>query len=151
MAPECLNRSAPIPDCSADIFSFGRIMFFIATGVFPLNVMNASEIEDVAKDKHFLLSWPTVSTPLQTDVKRLAQTCMAVDPYIRPTAHDALAELLILSSARSSQEGVGDSDQSDTRHSSLQNFLATYRSAATQSMSAPSITKDAPPRDVVSL
>merc|ERR1712194_35202 len=114
----------------------------------PLEGMNASELEDVAQDVHCLLSWPKVFTPLQTDVEGLAQSCMAVDPSMRPIAHDALAELSVLSSARSSQGGVGDSDKIGTRRSqSLQSFLTTYRSAATQSKSEPSMKKDAPKRD----
>jgi len=58
LAPELLNADAPVK-CSADTYSFGRLVAFVATGVPPLANFNAKTIRHALKRRRPPLpTWP---------------------------------------------------------------------------------------------
>merc|ERR1740121_61007 len=89
MAPELvcsLSRRKPAP--SADVFSFGRLLFIIATGQTPLQVMPRAAILHSAKQGRMEpLSWPP-EAPLSEMFRPIADRCMTLDPADRPSMQE---------------------------------------------------------------
>ena len=85
MAPEVMmSRTRPSP-CT-DVFSFGRLVFFVMTGQTPLRHLktrtdfkNSYEVGEVPE-----LSWPEVPVCLQQKARDLCKRCLAFQPSQRP-------------------------------------------------------------------
>lgn len=111
MAPEVLCKAGASPDCSADIFSFGRIIFFVLIGKLPLDSMDNKTITELTRLDHVPeLSWPETTAPLQTEGEELSQRCTGTNSQARPTAQVILEEMLSWSvdgsfSASAGEEG----------------------------------------------
>ncbi|CAE8726336.1 unnamed protein product [Polarella glacialis] len=133
MAPEVVAETEGIPACSADIFSFGRIMFFVVTRRVPLEGLTRNQVVELAKEGIVPdLSWPEVIGPVQVDAERLSRGCMAAVPSVRPSAKDLLQELLRLSEGFRSFP-ADDSDAAGAMHQSptcLKTCLAEFRQAS---------------------
>eukprot|EP00930_Biecheleria_cincta_P083882 TRINITY_DN73385_c0_g1_i1.p1 TRINITY_DN73385_c0_g1~~TRINITY_DN73385_c0_g1_i1.p1 ORF type:complete len:648 (-),score=86.59 TRINITY_DN73385_c0_g1_i1:304-2247(-) len=91
-------RSSDALAQSTDIFSFGRLIFFVTTGEFPfLDLSREQLVESACQGSVPEVSWPSCSSDVQTNLaKRLCDTCTDFDPASRPSA---LAVLKVLSAA----------------------------------------------------
>jgi len=94
MAPEVFRRDAQRPRCSADIFSFGMLLHYVATRVHTREGMNRSLIKQVLRTAQPVsLHWPPDSA-FQPHCKPLVESCLQVDEHSRPTAaevHNAIS------------------------------------------------------------
>lgn len=83
---------------STDMFSFGRLAFFVLTGEQPvLNFSREQLIESVCQGKVPEFSWPSCTSDVQPDwVKKLCEACTDVEAASRP---GSLAVLKVLSDA----------------------------------------------------
>eukprot|EP00931_Biecheleriopsis_adriatica_P121416 TRINITY_DN9649_c0_g2_i1.p1 TRINITY_DN9649_c0_g2~~TRINITY_DN9649_c0_g2_i1.p1 ORF type:complete len:781 (-),score=77.92 TRINITY_DN9649_c0_g2_i1:412-2754(-) len=92
VAPEILLGTSGLTTAT-DIFSFGRLMSFIATGVTPLQDLDEDDIVRLVRSGQPLpmTEWPRNSLP---DVcASLAESCLATLPELRPLT-PALRKLL---------------------------------------------------------
>eukprot|EP00747_Dinoflagellata_sp_TGD_P106650 gnl/TRDRNA2_/TRDRNA2_169912_c0_seq2.p1 gnl/TRDRNA2_/TRDRNA2_169912_c0~~gnl/TRDRNA2_/TRDRNA2_169912_c0_seq2.p1 ORF type:complete len:321 (+),score=12.32 gnl/TRDRNA2_/TRDRNA2_169912_c0_seq2:52-963(+) len=97
MAPEVLLHKNLAPSPHADVFSFGRVLYFILTGQTPLSKIDVAAIKTLAKScrVHPLL-WPEVGNGgyvSHAQSRSLCEDCTAFDPSMRPgivTVHQAL-------------------------------------------------------------
>jgi len=81
MAPEVLFGSPP--ECASDVFSFGRLLFFVATGNLPLKGLTEREVKEQSRMGSPELAWPA---ELSSSVSwRAAQKCLEFGPARRPT------------------------------------------------------------------
>mmetsp|Transcript_40393 Transcript_40393/g.71611 ORF Transcript_40393/g.71611 Transcript_40393/m.71611 type:complete len:802 (+) Transcript_40393:84-2489(+) len=83
-APEVLARQQSYtPHISSDVFSFGRLIFFCATGWKPLDGIDNRRIRTLAQTmKVPKLSWPPLSE-FQRRCRLLADCCLQIDPKSR--------------------------------------------------------------------
>jgi len=84
MAPDVYHHQDGKPERSSDVYSFGRLIFFVLTGVKPL----AGHTE--AQVKHMLVTamlpsvlWPGKSA-LEQFCKPLVDDCLLLEPSLRP-------------------------------------------------------------------
>mmetsp|Transcript_146612 Transcript_146612/g.470398 ORF Transcript_146612/g.470398 Transcript_146612/m.470398 type:complete len:785 (-) Transcript_146612:260-2614(-) len=83
MAPEVLLGCCP-PAPSADVFSFGRLLYMVVTGRMPLPGVS-EEIMNMAQDvTDQALVWPE-NVPLRDECRDLAGRCNRLDPEKRPS------------------------------------------------------------------
>ena len=86
-APELLQSEAVSPHTSADIFSFGRLLFRIIAGQRPLQAWQPKDIIHAARFRVTpLLDWPVV--PLVRGVKAISEMCTHFEPRLRPDIID---------------------------------------------------------------
>lgn len=85
MAPELvLQRDRP--NVSADVFSFGRLTFFVVTGVFPLENIRGREIERCLKRRMpLVLQWPDREDSLARHFQPVVEQCCQPQAVLRPT------------------------------------------------------------------
>ncbi|CAE8642897.1 unnamed protein product [Polarella glacialis] len=97
-APEVLMGGAT-PDTSADIFSFGRLVYFVVTGRVPLEGVCKEDVMKLARECSVLdpclvdISFSLEGQPFQEDCKLLCQKCLAYVPACRASAAEIFAEL----------------------------------------------------------
>lgn len=85
MAPELLIRGARPPAPAADIFSFGRVAFFVTTGVKPHQDFSVETLRRVCRARRLApLLWPDLA--LARRCQRLAEPCMHFTAELRPSA-----------------------------------------------------------------
>eukprot|EP00747_Dinoflagellata_sp_TGD_P102101 gnl/TRDRNA2_/TRDRNA2_168557_c1_seq1.p1 gnl/TRDRNA2_/TRDRNA2_168557_c1~~gnl/TRDRNA2_/TRDRNA2_168557_c1_seq1.p1 ORF type:complete len:156 (+),score=14.78 gnl/TRDRNA2_/TRDRNA2_168557_c1_seq1:2-469(+) len=86
-APELLiDKVAPHP--AADVFSFGRLVYFISTGEIPLRNHTHADIVNAAKEgKSLALVWPR-DDYLALYGHALASTCLCLAPETRASMKD---------------------------------------------------------------
>jgi len=95
MAPELirsLDEGGLTPDCSVDIFAFGRIAFFIATGSLPLSGYTVEDLIAACSGGNLpQMEWPSEeASPLALFCKEeLCPVCVAPKPGSRCTAEEA--------------------------------------------------------------
>jgi len=84
MAPEVAARRGP-PDCTADVFSLGRLAFFVVTGTRPYKGYTRNQLQNML-DMHLLpeLAWPK-SGWMSSACKTTAQPCVQYRPELRPS------------------------------------------------------------------
>lgn len=89
MAPEViLDRSKP-PAPSADVFSFGRLVFMFVARQAPLAYMTCEQILMAVSARQVApLNWPSDSAPLCTQFRPLAEECLKLDPACRPSMRE---------------------------------------------------------------
>ncbi|KAI5082008.1 hypothetical protein GOP47_0001751 [Adiantum capillus-veneris] len=88
MAPEVL-RSEP-SDEKADIYSFGVILWELATGKIPWDGLNAMQVVGVVGFMNQRLQIPA---DLDLGWSRIIQECMHSEPRLRPTFQDLMDQL----------------------------------------------------------
>jgi len=93
MAPETIRKEACSRAPSADVFSFGRLLYFIMTGCLPLKDVSRDEVVDSAcSHSSPELEWPE-DTPLLEAARALSDKCLALDPSRRPSIASVQASL----------------------------------------------------------
>jgi len=84
MAPEIICDSR-IPSPPVDVFSFGRLIYFVSTSTPPYAHLTRKSFISSARLGSFPpLVWPPESWALE-DCKSLSQHCLCFDPDLRPT------------------------------------------------------------------
>lgn len=88
MAPEVIlaeeNSSAP----SADVFSLGRLVYFVMTGLQPLHGISRVELLTQSRlGRCAELHWPSEGLLLK-EAKQLCAECLAFEPAARPSVVD---------------------------------------------------------------
>jgi len=90
MAPEVFCRTER-PKRSADIFSLGMLLHFVATRTHPRNRMSRSLIEHALRSgRPVSLEWPPDSI-FQPFCKTLAESCLQLCEHSRPSAREVHA------------------------------------------------------------
>jgi len=96
MAPELFEKVSgrfPRPSSSADVFSFGRVLHFVCTGLQPFVVDGVSFIRRRVWSKKLPeMSWPPGSV-LAVTSQPLATECTNTKPSNRPDIHHAVGVL----------------------------------------------------------
>mmetsp|Transcript_27088 Transcript_27088/g.78583 ORF Transcript_27088/g.78583 Transcript_27088/m.78583 type:complete len:891 (-) Transcript_27088:44-2716(-) len=95
VAPEVLQqRQDKRPNASADMFSFGRVVHFCATGTNPWSHVARDTIIRMLRQGAMLPPWwPQSPTPFVGFCKDLSEACTAIEPSARPGAEAACLEL----------------------------------------------------------
>ncbi|CAE7327900.1 unnamed protein product [Symbiodinium natans] len=95
MAPEVLTKTIQMAKADkADMFSFGRVIFFVLTAANPLQGLSVQDVVSQAERNQVPdLQWPATSVPFFEDAKRLIDSCLKPSPDDRPTAETAVAWL----------------------------------------------------------
>lgn len=92
MAPEVVLSSRP-PAASADVFSFGRLLYLTVTGLEPLYGISEAEIlQSIHRGQVHALPWPG-DMPLLDECQALCAMCLLRSPERRPSmakVHEAL-------------------------------------------------------------
>lgn len=92
MAPELYNDS-PQPKVSSDVFSFGRLVFFTATGIKPLHGQRKKSVKSVLKSGLAPpLDWPG-NFPLEEYCKPCVTSCSQVPENLRPSMEQLRQEI----------------------------------------------------------
>lgn len=90
MAPELFLKDAPHPFSDADMFSFGRLVFFISECIQPLNWLNDSEVKELARLNLLPeLRWSDNENEMRGCCRLLCDQCLQIDQRKRMTAEDA--------------------------------------------------------------
>jgi len=85
MAPEALLDRNYKPSPSSDVFSFGRLLYMIMTGLRPLRDQSESSMRVAAKaGKTHKADWPK-EVPLGRDCKEWYEACCSAKPERRPS------------------------------------------------------------------
>jgi len=94
MAPEvALRRSSP--NCSADVFSFGCVAFFVVTGKRPRGDMDRRAIlKQMASGENGELPWPDGVCSELLGSKSTISQCIHQRPYLRPGIKEIHAGVL---------------------------------------------------------
>eukprot|EP00927_Polykrikos_kofoidii_P013685 TRINITY_DN15949_c1_g1_i1.p1 TRINITY_DN15949_c1_g1~~TRINITY_DN15949_c1_g1_i1.p1 ORF type:complete len:876 (-),score=137.62 TRINITY_DN15949_c1_g1_i1:12-2639(-) len=111
MAIELLRNPGMTPAPSADVFSFGRLAYFVTTGIRPLADIDRRVLVKMAKQARLPpLHWPE-DAPFLCEGQALVQKCLEIDASLRPQSLEVYQELLQWRSpANDSQEFVGVDD-----------------------------------------
>merc|ERR1719203_2478214 len=89
MAPEVFNSRGRSLRPSADLFSFGRLMFFVATGLRPLAGMKSVQIRNSLSTCEALqMPWQGTSD-FELACRPLAEACLRVQASHRPDIKEA--------------------------------------------------------------
>jgi len=121
-SPEALSKAGR--HCPMDIFSFGRLAFFVTTRREPFADIEQEQLRALVESQSTAkLDWPETMTSIQSEVSRLAKKCMEADPESRPTADAAYQQLQAISFA----------EQASVSHE-LRACLRNFRSKASASL-----------------
>jgi len=80
MSPETLFGGQT--SCASDVFSFGRLLFFIVSGTTPLLGMTEQQIRDASKSRSPEVGWP--AELCGSCLWRMGQRCLEFEPDKRP-------------------------------------------------------------------
>eukprot|EP00812_Abedinium_dasypus_P015749 NODE_939_length_1304_cov_333.742194.p1 GENE.NODE_939_length_1304_cov_333.742194~~NODE_939_length_1304_cov_333.742194.p1 ORF type:complete len:428 (+),score=108.12 NODE_939_length_1304_cov_333.742194:3-1286(+) len=85
-APEVLSPWPGVhPGTAADVFSFGRLIYFAVLGQTPHRDCTKNELHQLACRGHVpSLAWPESCAALQIEAMSLTHTCLMLDPAVRP-------------------------------------------------------------------
>jgi len=84
MDPDVMRKGRPKK--TSDVFSFGRLTFFVATRRQPLEGMTSSAIKEVFKSgRGVQLPWPKDGEPFPSRCQVLAEECMLLETAARPS------------------------------------------------------------------
>lgn len=84
MAPELLQHPGMTPAPSADVFSFGRLAYFVTTGIRPHADMERRTLVKMARRAQLPpLDWPD-DAPFIEECRYLVERCLQFDPFARP-------------------------------------------------------------------
>lgn len=84
-APELLCKQAVVPHTSADVFSFGRLMYKIVTGHRPLAGWTKEEVLVAARAGLTLLCYWPPRVALAEACQALSERCTHITPQLRPS------------------------------------------------------------------
>jgi len=94
MAPEVALKKTS-PNCSADVFSFGCVAFFVMTGKRPRGDMDRRAIlKHMASRECCELPWPDGMCSEFVESKRTINQCVAQQAYLRPCMGDVNSAIL---------------------------------------------------------
>lgn len=94
MAPELLQHPNMTPAPSADVFSFGRLAYFVTTGIRPHADMQRRTLVKMAKRAQVPpLDWPE-DAPFIEHCRDLVERCLQFDPFVRPGMVQVHCELV---------------------------------------------------------
>jgi len=87
IAPEVVQNPSLPAHSRTDVFSFGRLSFFILTGMFPFGACHERKaiLEILKSGSVPPLAWPVMSSSLIAEWRCWIETCSATDPMVRPT------------------------------------------------------------------
>ena len=86
-APEVFEKRRPTP--AADVFSFGRVIYFVCTGKSPLQDLDRKASIRAARGRSYIaLPWPQEETAEIEWCRPLVEAASATDPIQRPSASD---------------------------------------------------------------
>jgi len=95
MAPEMAKKGVT-PLCSADMFSLGRLLFFVVCGRMPLHGMKKEEMKKLGLGKiapdHDFRDLPDEGVFFGL-CRNLSSRCLALEPNARPQAKEVMHEL----------------------------------------------------------
>eukprot|EP00930_Biecheleria_cincta_P039769 TRINITY_DN27306_c0_g1_i1.p1 TRINITY_DN27306_c0_g1~~TRINITY_DN27306_c0_g1_i1.p1 ORF type:complete len:449 (-),score=69.00 TRINITY_DN27306_c0_g1_i1:225-1571(-) len=131
-APEVLTKAVSHPAAAADIFSLGRVVFYIATGISPLGKPSRVQLHEWAATEFPPLPWPS-NFQIEFFVPA-CQQCLHMDPTRRSLAE---AVLKLLSTNYESLTDPWDaesvsSQSPDTTASSTSYISATSNNSSSQ-------------------
>jgi len=93
MAPEVEQMSGPVK-CSADVYSFGHLLAFLATGLNPASDMSSRTIRwSLANARPPLPTWPQ-GCPLEPTCRPLAHACLRINETERLTIVEVYQRLV---------------------------------------------------------
>ncbi|CAE8614113.1 unnamed protein product [Polarella glacialis] len=114
-APEAITEESKGPACSADMYSFGRLLYFVITAQRPSGGLKPHLIKQMARERRTPeLQWPAEAVALQSEFRGLCEACSHTEPDRRPEAPAVLAmlqESLLVAEA-------GEIDSSNSSNSS---------------------------------
>eukprot|EP00933_Yihiella_yeosuensis_P079514 TRINITY_DN9233_c0_g1_i1.p1 TRINITY_DN9233_c0_g1~~TRINITY_DN9233_c0_g1_i1.p1 ORF type:complete len:783 (-),score=171.84 TRINITY_DN9233_c0_g1_i1:88-2436(-) len=86
-APEMVaKKGAKKPTTGADIFSVGRIAYFVVTGLMPLDQLKADAIKEKLRSWDLPpQTWPKEPVAFQTECQELCEQTLKQDPSDRPS------------------------------------------------------------------
>eukprot|EP00927_Polykrikos_kofoidii_P084005 TRINITY_DN8743_c0_g1_i2.p1 TRINITY_DN8743_c0_g1~~TRINITY_DN8743_c0_g1_i2.p1 ORF type:complete len:860 (-),score=111.14 TRINITY_DN8743_c0_g1_i2:25-2604(-) len=135
-APEVWRPSSPASGSKADVFSFGRLVFFVTTGRQPLkSLLQTLRFDEfiaaVETDTLAGMRWnvkdASVGAVQDLDLNRvieearvLCEACVRLSPYERPTTLQIMKYLEVLRRTKHNEETCG---QRVARREKLKNFL----------------------------
>merc|ERR1712007_367699 len=123
MAPEAFRRDASLrPKPSADVFSCGRLVYFVVTRMEPLKGMDKKAIETCLHEARFpALDWPNASA-LEDASKNTVDECLKVPEDLRPSMKDLYEAMSVWPFESSETILKGALDQEQRRTSFPRNF-----------------------------
>ncbi|CAE7676226.1 unnamed protein product [Symbiodinium sp. CCMP2456] len=91
MAPEVLTKTIQMAKADkADMFSFGRVIFFVLAAANPLQGLSVQDVVSQAERNQVPdLQWPPSPVPYFEHAKRLVDSCLRPSPDERPNAESA--------------------------------------------------------------
>jgi len=93
MAPETLHRTTP-KKCTADIYTFGHIVVFVATGMVPMRGLSRTQVlQRLQTGTPPMPVWPA-ACPFKHTCKPLVARCLDVDVANRPSMKKAHLEMI---------------------------------------------------------
>eukprot|EP00811_Abedinium_folium_P033706 NODE_664_length_2853_cov_13.797506.p1 GENE.NODE_664_length_2853_cov_13.797506~~NODE_664_length_2853_cov_13.797506.p1 ORF type:complete len:850 (-),score=127.35 NODE_664_length_2853_cov_13.797506:228-2777(-) len=116
MAPELLGKHKCPPESSADVFSFGRLIYLVMTGQKPLaTIEKAAIIRHALRGRPHVLTWP-VQCPFREKSRRLCDELWHIDPRQRPCIATVHAQLIKWRPAGAEGIVAGDGDFHSALH-----------------------------------
>ncbi|CAK0840988.1 unnamed protein product [Prorocentrum cordatum] len=110
VAPELVGNRVRAPNSSADVFSFGRLVFFVLTGRFPIENVSRSKLRQFLKSAELPeLQWGHAGRDAAA-YRPLVEECTQVDPSVRPRMTQVHARLAVLHGGEGSAR-LGDGDR----------------------------------------
>jgi len=137
MAPEVIiKQSKPELSSAADVFSLGRLIYFIAMGQQPLKGYSAHDVTKAAKHGDTLpLNWQIDSSIFVKSCRKISEQCLSYDVEQRPNIKIIHNEFSMLHSPDKISEEKGEnmprSDES-VEYKSWQEGLQSVRKAIVQ-------------------
>jgi len=84
-APEVVGRQASAKSTSADVYSFGRLAYFVVTGLYPFHGRNKAEISRMLERSHLPpMEWPPDGITSSTH-RAILEKCCSLEPRQRPS------------------------------------------------------------------
>jgi len=124
MAPEIItSNGSASPDATADVFSFGRLMSLILSGVKPCAGLSRQDITRATRNGRLpSLVWPRDTLDI-SKLSEFGKRCVSIDPLQRPTMAEATEQLTFcaqcIMNKTFSSSTVGQAPQSIASDSSL--------------------------------
>mmetsp|Transcript_23087 Transcript_23087/g.69165 ORF Transcript_23087/g.69165 Transcript_23087/m.69165 type:complete len:280 (+) Transcript_23087:1-840(+) len=88
MAPELLVDEGRLPQAEADVFSFGRLAFFVITGIIPIKAKTRQELVRMVQARRVpKLPWPGNGAELEI-VRPCVEACVELKARRRPSMED---------------------------------------------------------------
>jgi len=104
MAPEVATRTHP-PGCAADVFSFGRLAYFVVTSLRPCEGMDTKELKDMIRRQLLpVFIWPERHW-MSSACKHMVEECVMWEPSLRTTMSNVYRILCTWPNMLNAEEG----------------------------------------------